>query len=41
LGQFSDMDSNGDGFIDKDEEAEATRKMMERFQKGGFGSGGQ
>ena len=35
MGEFSGLDTNADGFIDKDEEAAFTRKLMERFQGGG------
>ncbi len=35
MGEFSGLDTNADGFIDKDEESAFTRKLMERFQGGG------
>jgi len=34
--RFDSMDSNGDGFIDKAEQA----ALMRRFQQGGGGAGG-
>ena len=34
LGEFSGLDTNGDGFIDKTEEAAFIQKMMQRFGGG-------
>ena len=39
-GEFSALDSNGDGGITKDEADAARQRMMQRFQQGGGGGRG-
>jgi hypothetical protein len=40
MGEFSALDSNGDGGITKDEADAARQRMMQRFQQGGGGGRG-
>jgi Ca2+-binding EF-hand superfamily protein len=40
MGEFSAMDTDGDGGINEEEAAAARRRIMERFQGGGGRPGG-
>jgi Ca2+-binding EF-hand superfamily protein len=40
VGEFSALDTDGDGSINKEEADAARRRMMQRFQSGG-GAGGR